>query len=286
MLLELNMSNNKIISGSGSTKKIAEAIKINKTLQKLDASFTKIHDSLISDILKINDSLKELDISNNEITSDGAKEIATAFRVNTTLEKLDISCNTLSDDGVTFISDGFKNNFSLQKLNISHSDITDRGIKVIAEAIQINSTLQNINISKNHISTEGLLYFMEAVKNNCTLQVVNITHNNVTRSGFTSIRQCINSLLHPIQIIASWNEIVSRSGELLVKSTICTLEESEDFTEDVWSFEDHDHDHIVTCLSECLKEDDVLLELNMLNNKIISGSTKKIAEAIKINKTL
>ena len=284
-LLELNMSKNQIIRGR--EKKIIEAIKENKTLLKLDASFIKIQDEdYISDCLKINKSLKELNMSENMITSNGAKEIATAIRVNTTLEKLDLSCNRISNDGVSFISDGLQFNTSLQELNISYNCITNKGIKEISEAIQMNSTLQNIDISKNLISIEGLVYFMEAVNNNCTLQVVNITHNNVTRSGFTSIKQCIENLQHPIQIYASWNEIISRNGELLVISKICTFQESENIIEDEWSFEDYDHDHVMTCLSECLKEDDTLLELNMSKNQIIRGREKKIIEAIKENKTL
>ena len=59
---------------------------------------------------------------------------------------------------------------------------------------------------------------MEAVKSNYTLQVVNITHNNVTSSGFTSIKQCIENLPYPVQIIASWNEI-NENGELVTKIT-------------------------------------------------------------------
>ena len=299
-LLELNMSKNQIIRGR--EKKIIEAIKVNKTLLKLDASFTKIRDEdYISDCLKINKSLKELNISGNMITSNGAKEIATAIRVNTTLKKLDLSCNKISDDGVGFISDGLKNNNSLQELNISRNEITSEGAQYIAEAIQvnttqeiteaiqINSTLQNINISKNQISPEGLLYFMEAVNNNCTLQVVNITHNNVTRSGFTSIKQCIENLQHPIQIYASWNEI-NKSGELVTKISTCRA--ADNIEDDVWSFDVYDADHLVMCVSECLKEDDTLQELsmhhNMLNfyNKITSEGAKMIAEAIKVNKIL
>ena len=298
-LLELNMSKNQIMRGR--EKKIIEAIKVNKTLLKLDASFTKICDEdYISDYLKINKSLKELNMSGNMITSNGAKEIATAIRVNTTLKKLDLSCNKISDDGVGFISDGLKNNNSLQELNISRNEITSEGAQYIAEAIQvnttqeiteaiqINSTLQNINISKNQISPEGLLYFMEAVNNNCTLQVVNITHNNVTRSGFTSIKQCIENLQHPIQIYASWNEI-NESGKLVTKiSTSCAPYNIE---EDVWSFDVYDPDHLVMCLSECLKEDDTLQELNLSNpcnnnNKITSEGAKMIGEAIKVNKIL
>ena len=237
----------------------------------------------IKECLQMNTKLISLTLYN--IINNGAIQIAEVIHMNTTLRKFNFLYGRICDGEAEAIGNGLKYNVSLQELNISHNNIADRGIKIIAEAIQMNSTLQNINISKNHISTEGILYFMEAVKNNCTLQVVNITHNNVTRSGFTRIKQCIKNLQHPIQIITSWNEIVSSSGELSVISKICTFKESETISEDVWSFEDYDHDHIVTCLSECLKEDDMLLELNMFKNSI-SGNKNEIYEALKVNKTL
>ena len=242
--------------------------------------------SEIKERLQMNTKLLSLTLCN--IGNNGAITLAEAIQVNTTLQKINISDNSISDDGATAIINSIKFNTSnsLQELNISQNNITNDGIKVLAEVIEINSTLQNINISKNHIAIEGLMCFMKAVKNNCSLQVVNITHNNVTRSGFTSIKQCIENLQRSIQIYASWNEIVSRNGELLVKSKICTFQESENIIEDEWSFKDYDRDHIVTCLSECLKEDDMLLELNMSNNQIIRGRKKKIIEAISVNKTL
>ena len=231
----------------------------------------------INESLQNNTKLQSLKLLN--ITKEGVKPI---FEVKA-LQKLDLSSNILSDDGAVTISDGLKSNNTLQELNISHNNITNKGTKRIAKAIQINSTLQNINISKNHISIEGLVYFMEAVKNNCTLQVVNITHNNVTRSGFTSIKWCIENLQHPIQIYASWNEI-NKSGKLLTKiSTSCAPDNIED---DVWSFDVYDADHLVMCLSECLKEDDTLQELNLSYNKITSEGAKMIGKTIKENKRL
>ena len=283
-LQELNISKNKITSEGA--KYIADAIQVNTTLEKLDLSCNAVSDdgaAAISDSLQFNISLQQLNMSRNEITSEGTKKIAQVIHMNTTLKHLDLSINKIGDDGANFISDGLKSNTSLQELNISYNNITNKGIKVIAEAIQINSTLQNINISKNHISIEGLVYFMEAVNNNCTLQVVNITHNNVTRSGFTSIKWCIENLQHPIQIYASWNEI-NKSGKLVTKiSTSCTPDNIED---DVWSFGVYDADHLVMCLSECLKEDDTLQELNLSYNKITSEGAKMIGEAIKENKIL
>ena len=265
---------------------IAEAIEVNTTLQNLDISSNNISDAgaaAISDSLKRNSSLVKLNMSRNKITSEGAKKMVEALQVNTTLKQLDLSINKICDDGATAISNDLISNISLQVLNISHNSITNRGIKKIAEAIQINSTLQNINLSKNHISIVGLLYFMEVVKKNCTLQVVNITHNNVTRSGFTSIKQCIENLQHRVEIYASWNEI-DKNGELVSKIYISCAPDN--IEEDVWSFYKYDPDHLVMCLSECLKEDNTLQELTLHDKKITSEGAEKIGKAIQVNKTL
>ena len=213
------------------------------------------------------------------ITKEGLKPI---FDVKT-LQKLDLSNNDLSDDGAAAISDGLRSNNTLLELNISQNSIADKGTQEIAKAIVINSSLQNINISKNYISSEGLLYFMEALNNNRILQVINITHNNVTRSGFTNIKKCIENLQHPIQIIASWNEINSFGGVVAKIYNTCTPGTTED---DVWSFKYYDPDHMVTCLSECLNENDTLLNLNLGYTKITSEGAKKIGEAIQVNTTL
>ena len=283
-LQELKISRNDI--SSKGAKVIAEAIRLNTTLEKLDLSFNKLSDdgaSFISDGLKTNKSLQELKMSKNNITSEGAKMIAEALQLNTTLKQLDLSINKIFDDRATAISNVLKSNITLQELNISRNSITNKGIIKITEVIQINSTLQNINISKNHITTEGLMYFMEAVKNNCTLQVVNITHNNVTRSGFASIKQCIENLQCSIQICMSWNEI-GKHGKLISKiSTSCA---PDDIKDDGWSFHDYDPDHLVMCLSECLKEDDTLQELYLGDKGITSEGAKLIAQAIKVNNTL
>ena len=166
--------------------------------------------------------------------------------------------------------------------------ITDIGAINIVEAIQMNSTLQYINISYSYISTQGFLYFLEAVKNNCTLQVVDITHNNFTRSGFTTIKQCIENLQHPIQIIASWNEINER-GKLVAK--IFASRDPGNIKKDEWSFSECDGDHLAMCLSECLKEDHSVQQVDLSNysgrpNKITNEGAIKIAEAIKVNKTV
>ena len=226
--------------------------------------------------------LQKLDLSNNNLSDDGAATISDGLKTNRTLLELNLSNNNLSDDGAATISDGLKTNRTLLELNISQNSITDKGAQEIAKAIKTHSSLQNVNISINYISSEGLLYFMETVKNNCSLQVVNITHNNVTSSGFKNIKQFIENLHRTIQIIASWNEINSHGVTAKIYNT-CTPDIIE---KNLWSIKDHDPDHIVTLLSDCLKKNDTLLELNLYGKKVTNKGAKEIGEAIQVNTTL
>ena len=283
-LQKLDLSNNNLSDDGAAT--ISDGLKSNRTLLELNLSNNNLSDdgaSTISDCLKSNNSLQELYMSNNKITSEGAKMVGEVIKVNTTLQKLDISQNRISDDGAATISDGLKTNRTLLEINISQNSVADKGAQEIAKAIQTNSSLQNVDISKNYISSEGLLNFMEVVKNNSSVQVVNITHNNVTRSGFENIKRFIENLHHQIQFVASWNEI-SNYGNLTTKIyKTCT---PGIIKEDVWSFSDNDPDHIVTLLSDCLKEDDTLLVLEFLEKRITNVGAKKIGEAIQVNTTL
>ena len=230
----------------------------------------------VTECLQNNTKFQLLKLKN--ITKEGFKPI---FEIKI-LQKLDLSNNNLSDDGAATISDCLKTHRTLLELNISQNSITDNGAQEIAKAIKIHSSLQNVNISKNYISSEGLLYFMETVKSNCSLQVVNITHNNVTRSEFKNINQFIESLQDTIQIIASWNEINSDglTAKIYNTRTPGIIEET------LWSIKDHDPDHRVTLLSDCLKKDDTLLKLNLHKQNITNKGAKKIGEAIQVNTTL
>ena len=253
-----------------------DTVLVNDTnrIVKFNLLCNKSHDSLSTG------NLKSLDASHRCIDDYGVTIITTLCDG---LQTINLSSNRISDDRVIAISDYYKNNIHLLELNLSKNKITSEGAIQIAEAIKINPMLQNINISKNYTSVEGLLYVMEVVKSDCNLQVANITHNNVTKSESTSIKQYIKDLQHPIQIHASWNEI-NRNGDLVSKIyTSCAPDKIED---DVWSFEEYDPDHLVTCLSECLKEDDTLQELDLRYKRITSKEAKLIAEAIKVNKTL
>ena len=301
-----------------------ENLKMNTTLQRLNIIGNKLCDDHvavnISDYLNSNCTIQELNLSNNHITSEGAKQIGEAIKVNTTLLKFDISHNKISDEGVSAISDYIKSNNSLQEIYLSNNHITSEGAKQIGEAIKVNTTLLKFDISHNKISDEGvsaisdctksnnslqeldisfnvitskgLVYLLKSIQHSGNLQKLNITHNNIVKSQFTIINHSIKSLFHTFPIHTSWNEITTNKyGRTTLKSMICTLynnsdDGSDDIEQYIWTREETFSDTGIILLCDCIKEDNTTQQLNMWGNNITSEGAKCIAEAIKVNTTL
>ena len=92
----LSRTNN--ITSEGAIK-IAEAIKVNRTLQ-----------------------LQELDISNNNISDDGAAAISDALKSYNSLQILKMSSNNITSEGIIMMAEAIKVNKTLQELYISYNN--------------------------------------------------------------------------------------------------------------------------------------------------------------------
>ena len=278
-------------------KLIIYAMQVNPKLMlvMLDISCNTLSDEgaiAISECLKVNSILQELILSHNNITSVGATKIAEAIQLRGTLQKLDISYNTISDEGAIAFSNCLRINNIIEVINLSNNGITSVGAISIAEAMNVNTILLNLDISKNWITSEGLICLLELKNRKSGLQFLNITHNNITKSEFIRIQQCIKqAFLHLLQslqwlheIHASWNEIVSINNDTKLVSKICTFYSDEMLsyvTKDVWTIPDSIHG--IKLLTNCLKEDHHLLQLDLCNHNINITGAKLIANAIQNN---
>ncbi|KJE93980.1 small GTP-binding protein, variant 1 [Capsaspora owczarzaki ATCC 30864] len=105
---------------------VAEALKVNTALTKLDLHYHLIGDAeaqAISEALKVNTTLTQLDLSDNQIHDAGAQAIAEALKVNTTLTLLDLSHNPVGDAGALSISEALRQNKTLQILDLAYNQI-------------------------------------------------------------------------------------------------------------------------------------------------------------------
>ena len=250
-LKELNLPDNRLISKKG-IGVIADAIKVNNTLQKLNINCSAILYSKalqFSSFLRKNSSLIELDISRNDINCEGATAIAESLQVNTILQKLNISHNKISNDGAIAFSDCLKTNKTLKELDISYNMIKREGAIAIAEALRKNTTLQRLYISCCETSDDAVIAFCECLKNSKSLMEFGISRSMVTYVGTIAIVKAL------------------RTNTTLQK--LC-CEMSNDG---------------VNVFSEYLKTNTTLIELD-LSVTNIETSAHKIAEALKVNNAL
>ena len=227
--------------------------------------------------------------------------IAFGLHNNTTLRTLDISKLKVSADKVISISDCLKNNTTLQELNMSNSLPRDVNFTVIAEIFKTNNTLRKFNISNNFLDDSSAAIISNGLKGNTTLQELNLSNNRITSTGAKSIAEYfIYGSLQKFNI--SYN-LISVEGVIAFNESLennTTLQELDmsgvnigiiDVKEIINLFQVHklniSENHIPsTTISDCLKHNNVLRELDISHNGITDEGIHTITEAVKVNPML
>jgi len=237
-------------------KKIVEALKINKTITRLDLNNNKISNDgtkVLAEALKINTKLETLNISNNNIRYSGAKALAEALKTNKTLILFNISNNNIGYDGGIAIADALKINTTLLDLNLSENKIND-GAVYIADALKINTTLLKLNLEQNYIKDNGAVKIAEALIVNKTLLDLNLCGNNI-RYGVIPIANALEKNTTLTNLNLSVNNI--------------TIDEE-----------------IAIHIANALGRNTTLLNLNLGGNRLRNNGVTPIVTALKINNTL
>ena len=277
-------------------------------------------------------SAESLDLSCNYFNDTGTKDLFSAINFSEKLTTLIVSKNMISADATVTIRECLKINRVLHKLDISNNIIRDTGAKMLAEGIQVNKTLLELNISKNWISIDGIMAIVKACKTSKLHKLV-CTHNDLSRDELIIINEYI-SKENVVQIFhASWNSIGSEHRRLAIKTKFHLLDTQQkpqlsnydsNIQEELWyieivteytsqmlqsCFKNYLNEQTVVCLqnvrmhdfeieilSDCLKLNSTVIDMNISNNYVIYIFESPyilsfvgvlfISECLKVNKTL
>jgi Ran GTPase-activating protein (RanGAP) involved in mRNA processing and transport len=266
------------------TKKIAEALKINRTITRLDLNNNKISNDgtkVLAEALKINTKLETITLYHNNIGDDGAIAIAEALEQHITLKTIWLNMNKISDKGAKALAEALKTNKTLILFNISNNNIGYDGGIAIADALKINTTLLDLNLSENKIN-DGAVYIADALKINTTLLNLNLQQNYIKNNGAVKIAEAliVNKTLLDLNLCG--NNI--RYGVIPIANA---LEKNTTLTNLNLSINDITIDEeIAIHIANALGRNTTLLNLNLGGNRLRNNGVTPIVTALKINNTL
>ena len=306
-LQELNMSNASIASeevteNDTCDKEVHNNFSLDNTFQydiltadtrlinifhvnKLDISSNTLSSTIISSCIRNNEYIQELNISHNQLTSDGARQIANAITANSKLQKLDISNNYITSKGLMCLLK--TNNTVLQFLNISYSNVTESEFKQIEQLIKTSTFPLKVCASWNQIVLiDGDLKIKTKIFQNNILSdmkedvwLPDMILNSHYRVEFLSNCLKEDDWLRKLNLC---NQNINSVGAKLianaidVNTTLLILDISCNTLSDEGA----------VAISECLKMNNVLQELNLSKNEITSVGATRIAKALEKNRTL
>ena len=261
------------IDATGS-QHISEALAHNHTLTSLDISYSKIGGAgalFLSEALQTNDTLTDLNLEFAEVDERGAVCLFDALKDNTTLSSLDFTTNCISwhKDMTSFakylplcqLSDILKVNVTLTSLKLCKNDLSPSGVQGLFEALSENRTLKDLDLERMRMRFNLPLKFLTSNKA--------LTHLNLSRNLFND-PSILRSIFEALRVNSTLTCLKLESVKMVTpQCTECTIGDSE-----------------CQFISETLKVNTTLTDLDLSGNSTGDVGIQCISAALKVNTTL
>lgn len=230
-----------------------------------------------------------------------SRTFSEALKYNTTLNTLHLSdtYGALGPLGAKALSGALKVNSSLTNLNLRFNQIGASGAQALSDALEINTTLTKLDLSDNDISASGTQFLSKALEINASLTSLNLCHNKIgeQRQGSRPRPREINMIPILLQLgrctfpeaLEKLDEFSTGMDETMDDYGLFSLSESLKTNTTLTNLNLKGNE--IDCLgahylSECLKTNATLTTLNLSGNRLSSFGTKCLSLALRTNGTL
>lgn len=198
--------------------------------------------------------LRSLDVSDNNVTSRGITQLATALATNGTLTSLRLADNKVGRKGARDLAAALRSsNWTLALLDLRGNGINDEAARSLAAVLRHNTTLTTLELARNSVGGSGAQALGEALRNNEHLRVLDLASNNLDRGGALAVASMMDAN-------ASLRELDLADNHLA--------------------------DDGVLPIAQGLKRNVGLTSINLSSNKITSNGGVKVASMLKANRSL
>lgn len=201
-LQEMYFDDNTALNGPVVTNGLAQAVRHNRTLQKLGLAMNHLGDDAVKALaqaLRENTALTWLGLSDNNISVEGARALCAVLPTNNCLTAVDLSDNPLGNEGVTCL---VKCLGSLQRLDLNGVQMGDKGAAATAQALDDdNCPLRFLYLASNHIGDEGTRSLAEAVATrNKRLAFLSLAANELGPEGGQTLVDAVEARYRYVEL--------------------------------------------------------------------------------------
>ena len=169
---------------------IASFFEQNYNLRYIDLHSATIYDFHLNDLMKplFDKRIRYLNLSENFITSDGAKIISEFLKNNKTLQALNLSRNAqcqFKAEGVKYILDSLLFNKNIERIDFSFMNLTGCG-EHIGKFISNNKSIEAINLRNVLLNFNDFKNIFTPLKQSASLKEIDISMNDM--GGDKSLR--------------------------------------------------------------------------------------------------
>ena len=162
---------------------IASFFEQNYNLRYIDLHSATIYDYHLNDLMKplFDKRIRYLNLSENFITSDGAKIISEFLKNNKTLQALNLSRNAqcqFKAEGVKYILDSLLLNKNIERIDFSFMNLTGCG-EHIGKFISNNKSIEAINLRNVLLNFNDFKNIFTPLKQSASLKEIDISMNDM-----------------------------------------------------------------------------------------------------------
>ena len=131
--------------------------------------------------------LKKFDLTNNNITTETAHDIAALLSQNSELQEFCIGGNNILTTGAIKIARALQHANNIRKFGMERNSIGFEAANDIAAVLFHNTKLQVLGLSDNNLQTQGAIIIAKALQNTTTLTKFGIRNNSISCDAAESI---------------------------------------------------------------------------------------------------
>ncbi|CAG8543621.1 44810_t:CDS:10, partial [Gigaspora margarita] len=260
---------------------LTEALKINKSLKKLDLSSNYIRLEAGKDLAKAlmsNKFITELNLNDNDVVRELSESLIDIL-ISNNITSIGLRSTKISPEMVIKLSQGLKSNkIKLRYLNLSRNEISSDAMEELVEALEENTSLKNLDLS--NITGAGQIgrELTKSLEKNRTLKTLNLSNCNI-RNGV------VNALKKALQTNDTLTDLDLSYNALPMNNLMKALETNKSLTKLNISHRDF-HLEEVEALANALKINNTLTHLYISKTMDDPEIGNSLFEALEVNEKL